>query len=218
MRGRGVNNTGRSKAEPFVRLPIWMLRSEAWRTLSPNAVKLLIDLWSRHNGQNNGEIAYAVRDAEGIGLAKSPAARAFEELVERGFLKVRRASTFTLKTKEARTWELSAEPVGGKATTKDFMRWSAQSPQRDRDGGEKSRTQSPQRDAQSPSGTVRRQTFETKGNQSPQRDRRGRNRLVHGPPRGTLLIYQGVLSRPQCAATASAPDSQSRRRARMQQS
>ncbi|WP_225766991.1 hypothetical protein [Inquilinus sp. Marseille-Q2685] len=182
MKGRGVNATGRSKAEPFVRLPIWMLKSEAWRTLTPNAVKLLIDLWSRHNGQNNGEIAYAVRDAEGIGLAKSPAARAFEELVERGFLKVRRASTFDQKNM-ARTWELTAEPVGGKLATKDFMR--SASPQRDTNGKMKSKSQSPQRDTQSPQEDTERPNLRNEGSivppeglsgpnsppsQSPQRD------------------------------------------------
>ena len=123
MRGRGVNATGRSKAEPFVRLPIWMLKSAAWRTLSPSAFKLLVHLWSRHNGQNNGEIAYAVRDAAEIGLGKSAASDALAELVDRGFLKIRRAATFKLKTKEARTWELTAEPVNGQPASRDFMRW-----------------------------------------------------------------------------------------------
>lgn len=149
MKGRGVDARGRSKGDRFVRLPIWMLKSEAWTTMSPSAFKLLIHLWSRHNGQNNGEIAYAVRDAEEIGLKKSAASDAFRELVERGFLKIRRASTFTLKTKEARTWELTAEPSGGRAPTNEFMRWSEPVPNRDSRGAAKNKTQSAVPDPQS---------------------------------------------------------------------
>ncbi|MBP2229379.1 hypothetical protein J2847_002678 [Azospirillum agricola] len=134
------NATGRNETRRFVALPHYLLNSPAWRTLTPNAKALLIDVWSRHNGANNGSIAYAVREAAGIGLSKDQAGRAFRELEERGFLKVRHASTFTLKTREARTWELTAEPCAGQPPGKDFMRWQPPA---------ENKTQSHQRDAQS---------------------------------------------------------------------
>src|SRR6266446_6614469 len=90
--------------ERFVALPHYMLRSPAWKTLPPDAKALLIDVWMRHNVMNNGEISYSVREAGQIGLSRSVAARMFLVLVQRGFLEVRRNSTFTLKTKEARLW------------------------------------------------------------------------------------------------------------------
>lgn len=135
------NASGRNVTERHIRLPHFMLGSAAWMTLSPAAKALLLAVWTRHNGTNNGEIAYSVREARSIGLTKSVAARAFAELTERGFLKVWKPSTFTLKTREARTWELTAEPCSGQAPTRDFMRWSSEAA--------KNKTQSPQRDAQS---------------------------------------------------------------------
>lgn len=97
--------------------------------MSPTAKAVLLDVWERHNGRNNGEISYSVREAEAIGVSRSAAARAFNELLQRGFLKVGRNSSFTLKTKEARTWELTAEPTGQEAGVKasrDYMTWSPQ--------------------------------------------------------------------------------------------
>jgi len=79
------------------------------------------------------------RDAEGVGLSKSGAARNFDELMERGFLKLHKNATFSLRTKEARTWEITAEQHQDKPATKDFMRWNS--------GAEKNKTRSHQRDA-----------------------------------------------------------------------
>lgn len=140
-RGGKANATGRNDTARFVGLPHYMLRCRAWQTLPPAAIALLIDLWQRHNGSNNGEISYSVREAEVIGLGSSHAGRMFGVLIERGFLKVRRASTFTLKTKEARTWEITAERCGDCPPSRDFMRWS---PDRE------NKKQSHRREAQSP--------------------------------------------------------------------
>jgi hypothetical protein len=100
-----------------------MLRSPAWRALSPVEKVVLLDLWQRHNGINNGQIVYGVRDAEKIGVTKSVAALALERLVELGFLRVTRNASFRLRTKEARTWALTAKPFDERVPTKDFMRW-----------------------------------------------------------------------------------------------
>lgn len=140
---RKVLANGRNVCERFIALPHYMIRSPAWLTMSAAAKALLIQVWSRHNGMNNGEIAYSVREAAAIGLAKSVTARAFAELVERGFLSVGRASTFNLKTKEARTWRLTAEPTATQAATKDFMRWQASIERSE------NKSRSPQRDTQS---------------------------------------------------------------------
>jgi hypothetical protein len=55
----------------------------------------LLHIWERHNGANNGQIVYAVRDAVQIGLSKATAARALTEAIELGFLRVTRSSSFT---------------------------------------------------------------------------------------------------------------------------
>jgi hypothetical protein len=152
---RPANRPG--KGERYVLLPHWMLKSPAWRTMSPNAKAVLLHLWERHNGVNNGGITYAVREGEDIGLSKDQTSRALAELIGRGFLKIARNSAFTLKTKEAREWTLTAEPVVGRAATKDFMFWpSAISDQHDipshkcdRPPVGKSKSRSHQRDARS---------------------------------------------------------------------
>jgi hypothetical protein len=131
---------GRDGNQRFIMVTHYLLNCQAWLTLSSDAKAVLLHIWARHNGVNNGSIAYSVREAEEIGISKDRAARAIKELCEHGFLRVRRASSFTLKTKAARTWELTAEPCDGRAASKDFMRWSP---------GAKSETRSHQRDRQS---------------------------------------------------------------------
>src|SRR5438105_15630355 len=104
----------RPKSERFIALPYWLLKSPAWRALSPNAKAVLLHLWERHNGSNNGQMVYAVREAAEIGITRSAAARALTELIDKGFLRVAQWSAFRVKTKEAREWELTAVPVDGR--------------------------------------------------------------------------------------------------------
>jgi hypothetical protein len=95
-----------------VRLKHYLLNSQAWMTMPEAACKLLLDVWKRHNGVNNGEISYGCREAQQIGLHRATAARMFDILIERGFLVVIRESTFGRK-KISRTWRITAEPAFG---------------------------------------------------------------------------------------------------------
>ena len=121
---RRANATGRNAHSQFILLHHYVLNCLAWKSLSPSAKALLLAVWQRHNGTNNGEISFSVREAANIGLSKDQASRAFNELMERGFLKVHRQALFTTKNKEARTWEITAERFGDNAPSKDFMRLS----------------------------------------------------------------------------------------------
>src|SRR6266568_5114699 len=67
--------------ERWIRLPHHLLRCPAWVTMSPRAKALLLHLWERHNGVNNGEISYSIREADEIGISSSAAARALRELI-----------------------------------------------------------------------------------------------------------------------------------------
>jgi hypothetical protein len=192
MRGHGRAKL--KHGDRFVGLPHYLLRSVAWLALSPNGKAVLLHIWVRHNGANNGQIVYAVREAAEIGLSRTVAARALDELVELGFLRITRQSAFSLKTKEAREWRLTAEPTDGHAATKDFMRWSGLK-KRPASHQPKPKTQSPQGHKQSPRGTVRLSTQQYYLLQSPEGHRWPANRPSHSPPRGTLLLYQGRVSR-----------------------
>jgi hypothetical protein len=59
-----------------------MLRGEARRTLPPAAKAILIEVWSRHNGSNSGQISFSVRDADALGVCRDTASRMFQMLVE----------------------------------------------------------------------------------------------------------------------------------------
>lgn len=104
-------------------LPHYMQKCPAWRTLSPNAKAVYLEILLRYDGGNNGEISYSVREAATIGVGRTAAWKALKELQDRGFVVMTRASSFTLKTREARCWRLTALECGTELATKDFMRW-----------------------------------------------------------------------------------------------
>jgi hypothetical protein len=88
-KGRGQDKRGRSlRGERFVKLEHWLLRTPAWRSLTPVARALYIELAQRYNGANNGEISLSVREAaELVHIAKDTASKSFHELEEKGFVR-----------------------------------------------------------------------------------------------------------------------------------
>jgi hypothetical protein len=117
----------KQKESRHVRLYHWFLKSEAWRSLSPNARALYIEVAARYHGSNNGQISFSVREArDALHIGKNAAAAAFKELQDRGFLVIAKASAFSVKTKTATEWRLTefACDVTNAFSTKDFMRWS----------------------------------------------------------------------------------------------
>jgi len=117
-------NKGRVRGERHIKLYHWTMKSAAWIALSPNSKAVLIDVWQRNNGINNGQIVYSTREAAKAlhAVSKATGARALNELVDRGFLRITRDSVFKLKSAEAREYALTMEPVNGRPATKDFMR------------------------------------------------------------------------------------------------
>ena len=111
-RSQRPNATGRTPTSRFVRLDHKILKSAAYRSLSPNARALLVELVMLDNGENNGSLYLSVQDAaERMGVADHHAAgKAFDELQERGFIEVTQTAHFSIKvshTSRARTWLLT---------------------------------------------------------------------------------------------------------------
>ena len=64
-----------------------MLKSDAWRSLSGAAVKLYFELHTRYNGGNNGKLHLSMKEAAAIlGLGKATIKRAYDELIDKGFV------------------------------------------------------------------------------------------------------------------------------------
>ena len=113
-----VNATGRNPTSRFARLDFRLLHSNAYRSLSPNARSLLVELVSLHNGDNNGSLYLSVRDgAHRMGVADLTAAtRAFDDLRALGFIELTQDAHFGVKAAEksrARCWRLTWEAGPG---------------------------------------------------------------------------------------------------------
>jgi hypothetical protein len=102
---------GRSTIDRFVGLPHWMLRSHAWRILTPVARAALIEVLAIYNGSNNGYLALSARTAaERTNCSKDTAARAFHELCRAGFLELSIQGAFHRKDRHASEWRVTLHP------------------------------------------------------------------------------------------------------------
>ena len=125
-RGRGHTATGRSKrGERFLKLEHWFLKSEAWRSLTPPARAIYVEIALRYNSFNNGEISLSVREAARlVHVAKDTATKAIRELEAKGFIRRHVCGSFNWKLRHATTWILTTYEFDGRPATKDFARWA----------------------------------------------------------------------------------------------
>jgi hypothetical protein len=85
-----ISRRKRQTKGPFVKLPLSIMRSRAWITMSPEGRLLWIELRSRlrNDGLNNGKIFRSCRDAaKELGLNKDTVARRYAENEHYGFLR-----------------------------------------------------------------------------------------------------------------------------------
>lgn len=126
---RKANKAGRSKGSGrFVPIPHAMLQSTAWRSLSGPAVKVYIELHSRYNGRNNGDLSLSYREASNLlNISKSSVQRAFDELREKGF--IIRTSEGAWYGRRAATWATTDNTVDlpkFSEATHAYKRWKAE--------------------------------------------------------------------------------------------
>lgn len=138
------NPKGRSKKEhrKFVMLEHYIMRSEAWLSLSPGARCAYVELRYIYDGSNNGRLAMSARDlAQRLRMSHVRCASYLRELVKAKFIEVAQAGGFSQKlgTRRATEYRLTSETcdVTGELATKKFMRQGAggQEPPRDDDSG-----------------------------------------------------------------------------------
>ena len=118
----------------FVQLHHWEMDCPAYRHLSVRGRALLLEFRRLYNGANNGEIYLSVRQAAALlNCCKDTAAKALEELEEKGWIRPMDKGSFQWKahadgtrTKLATTWRITNQPIGmgvDTPATKEFTRW-----------------------------------------------------------------------------------------------
>ena len=104
-----------------------MARRAVFRTMSGEAVKVLIELWTRYNGSNNGDLSVSYMHAATLlAMSKTTAARAFRELEQRGF--AIRTSPGHWYGRKAATWRLTMLHYRDALPSHEYRRWQASGP------------------------------------------------------------------------------------------
>jgi hypothetical protein len=114
----------------FAGLPVCVIRSEAYRTLSPIARCILIEIVSRMRGNNNGEITVSYAQ---LALAlnrrnQAPIGPAIAELMQHGLLDLSAESVW--QERKAREYRLTfvntTDAIGRPIrATNDYLKWTA---------------------------------------------------------------------------------------------
>jgi DNA-binding transcriptional MocR family regulator len=110
----------------YITLPYAQLKSEAWRSLSGAAVKVWLELHTRFNGSNNGNVRLSMNEAvSALGISKGTAQRAFVELEEKGFIALHTPGTWYHR--KAHEWRLTTKRMqtrsGTQLATNDWRHW-----------------------------------------------------------------------------------------------
>jgi hypothetical protein len=118
------NQTGRSaqRHEQYAPLSYPMLKSPAWRSLGGSAIKVLLELHTRFHGMNNGELFLGLDEAaRTLGIGKATAKAAFDQLVEKGFLRLTKRGIFVRR--HASTYALTFKPTQSNPRTDAWRNW-----------------------------------------------------------------------------------------------
>ncbi|SLN34494.1 hypothetical protein ROA7450_01555 [Roseovarius albus] len=123
----------RSEDGQYVNVPYAMIKSEAWRSLSGTAMRLWFELHCRYNGGNNGRLTLSYAEAADLlGIGKASAQRAYQELVEKGFLAMEQEGNWYHR--RAHQWRLTTKPMqrakGRETPTQDWRSWRAEKTKR----------------------------------------------------------------------------------------
>lgn len=129
---------GRRKRElpagRYITLREYMLLSPAWRSLDCNSRCLYMELALRWKGpdSNNGKIPFSVREAAAaLNIGRSTANRCFDQLQDRGFVRIGKLSGFNMKGRVSTEWlltEFADDTKANSIPTKDFMKWLPPTP------------------------------------------------------------------------------------------
>ena len=116
-------STRSQKHKRYVGFDYNLLETEAFKHLTGGAFKLLAMVKKRYNGVNNGEISFSVREGRDLlGNSVNTISRYFDELVDKGFLKIKEKGSFSYKKRHATTWIITCEEYNNQKS-RDFKHW-----------------------------------------------------------------------------------------------
>lgn len=96
-----------------------MYESQAFKALSPNAVRIFLEFKWRYNGYNNGQVAFSIGQAMKLcRIGSNKAKLAIMELLQTGFIRIRKIGMFT--TNMASEYELTFERMGNHEPRNDW--------------------------------------------------------------------------------------------------
>ena len=114
----------RSSAQ-FVPVLYDMLKHPNFRRLSPDAVRVWLEMHLGYHGINNGEISFSVQQAmDCLHSGSGRASKAINELIEARFIICTRDSSFHMKTGRAREWMLTTQPTGMGAASNEWKKFT----------------------------------------------------------------------------------------------
>jgi hypothetical protein len=110
---------------------VW--ETDAWRSLGPEARCLVLAVWQRFNGSNNGRIPLSWREAlQEINVGWRRLQRAYDEAQDRGFIVPKQRGSFDWKSGGAHNlateWEVTTEPLDGREARELFKDWKPPQP------------------------------------------------------------------------------------------
>ena len=109
--------------EQYVAIPYAWLRHPNFRRLSSDAVRVFLEMHLGFHGHNNGQIGFSVRQAKDcLHSGGGRATRAINQLEQLCFIECTRESSFNLKTKMAREWRLTTQPIEKGAAGHDWKK------------------------------------------------------------------------------------------------
>ena len=117
-----------TRGEGLMGLPKCVYGSPAYRDLDLYARAVLMEILSRFNGYNNGEIGVSYREiGEGLGSQNfTRIARAVADLMEHGLIDIGHEAVW--KERHSRqyrlTWVMSGKPPFTAKATNDYLDWS----------------------------------------------------------------------------------------------
>ena len=123
MTGKRKTQRGDARGGTFLLLPHCLLNSEAFRTASPRAIKVLLALCAKHNGFNNGAIGLGFRDLGEWGDCQNHAAnnRALGELIARGLIALE--CEHPRACRHSSEYRLTFMPTEHGPATNDYLTW-----------------------------------------------------------------------------------------------